>query len=149
MMRRLGMFVVFPLTTVCLAIFCPFGAIQAAPTEKKPESVAPASPKPVAPVNVNVTVNVRVSHDTKVDVRIEAPFTPVIGSLQLPDFVQRFVGGFFKTSDAPTTKSLSPNHEGGVPRRADTESPQGSGVGSKTATKPLPNNSSSGTKSVK
>jgi hypothetical protein len=102
MMQRFGWLVAFPLALACLTIGS--GRMsRAAEPGKKAEAAAPA-PKPVSPVSVNVIVNVRVSHDTKVDVRIDAPFTPVVGSLQLPDFVQRMVGSLFKTPDAPATK---------------------------------------------
>jgi len=107
MLHRLRMFVVFPLAVMCLTVFCRCGEIQAASTEKKSTPVAPVSPRLPAPVNVNVTVNVRVSHDTKVDVRIEAPCAPVIGSLQLPDFVQQFLGSFFKTPTKPAPNGSS------------------------------------------
>ena len=87
----------------CLVTVAPTVGRAAGAAEKKPAPPAVEHAAPLAPVNVNVIVNVRVSHDTKVDVKIEAPFMPVIGSVQLPDFVQHFLGGFFKpvAKDAP------------------------------------------------
>lgn len=61
------------------------------------DPVAQPVAKPVSPITVNV--NVRVSHDTQVDVKIDAPVTLVIGTLQLPDFVQSLLGGLFKKQD--------------------------------------------------
>lgn len=84
-----------------LAVLCPAGAGLAAPAEK---AAAQSASKPVSPVTVNVNVNVRVSHDTKVDVKIEAPFMPVIGTVQLPDFVQHLLSGFFKMPSPPAAK---------------------------------------------
>ena len=85
-----------------LAVLCPAGVGLSAPAEK---AAAQPPAKPVSPVTVNVNVNVRVSHDTKVDVKVEAPFTPVIGTVQLPDFVQHLLSGLFKMPIPPAAKA--------------------------------------------
>ena len=105
MICRLRMLSVLVSTVALLVAFCPAGVGRAAPADNAATRSADSPAKPVSPVSVNVTVNVRVSHDTKVDVRVNAPFTPIIGTLQIPDFVQKILGGFFKSPDSPATKA--------------------------------------------
>ncbi len=103
MASRVRMLVVLSSAMAILAI-----AGSAPAAEKSVPPAAASQAKPVAPVTVNVTVNVRVSHDTNIDVRIEAPVTPVIGSIQIPDFVQNLLTGFLKPSSPTQPKPASP-----------------------------------------
>jgi hypothetical protein len=88
------------LAVACLATFCLPGASPAAAADKTAATPPAKPPHPPVAVNVNVVVNVH----TNVNVRIDAPFTPVVGSVQLPDFVQRFLAGFFDRSAKATPK---------------------------------------------
>jgi hypothetical protein len=96
-------------TVALLAVLYPARASQAAPADKTAVRSAAPVAKPVSPITVNVNVNVRVSHDTRVDVNIGAPFTPIVGSVQIPDFVQHLLSGFFKAPASSTPKAAPPS----------------------------------------
>jgi len=117
MSARLRMFAIAFWVAACLAGPSLAGTKEAAPTKQAQpvEKVVKAAvvksaesqPVPASPVNVTVTVNVTVNRNIDVEVSANLTPIPIIGSVQLPDFVQRLIEGFIKPTGAAPQKAPS------------------------------------------